>query len=174
MGVTDDLLAKNAEYADSLDRGHLGVKPTKHVAVVSCMDARIDLYSVLGLGGGEAHLLRNAGGIVTDDVIRSLAISQRMLDTRTIIVIQHTDCGMGTFTDVELADELERDTGVRPMFAIGAFTDVEASVRASIGRIRSSPFIPHTDDLRGFVYDVDHGGLREVSVPAPTGSAPQG
>jgi carbonic anhydrase len=127
---------------------------------------------VLGLGGGEAHLLRNASGIVTDDIIRSLVISQRMLDTRSIIVVQHTDCGMETFTDVELADELERDTGVRPMFPIGAFNDVEASVRASIGRIRSSHFIHHTDDLRGFVYDVDNGDLREV--PAPANSSRRG
>jgi carbonic anhydrase len=161
MSVTDQLLENNERYAASFS-GPLPLPPSKHIAVLACMDARINVYGVLGLEEGEAHVIRNAGGVVTDDEIRSLAISQRLLGTREIVLIHHTDCGMLTFTDEEFADQLEADTDQRPSWASESFTDVDEDVRKSIGRIRSSPFIPHTDQVRGFVFDVATGRLREV------------
>jgi carbonic anhydrase len=161
MSVTDQLLENNERYAASFS-GPLPLPPSKHIAVLACMDARINVYDVLGLEEGESHVIRNAGGVVTDDEIRSLAISQRLLGTREIVLIHHTDCGMLTFTDEEFADQLEADTDQRPSWASESFTDVDEDVRKSIGRIRSSPFVPHTDQVRGFVFDVATGRLREV------------
>ena len=162
MTVTDDLLANNAEYAASFS-GPLPMPPGKGVAVLACMDARIDVYRVLGLQEGEAHVIRNAGGVVTDDGIRSLAISQRLLGTREIILIHHTDCGMLTFTDEDFRDSIQQDTGVRPHWRSEAFDSPEDDVRASIERITGSPFVPDTSSVRGFVFDVATGKLNEVS-----------
>lgn len=159
----DHLFSDNERFAAGFDLDHLSAKPAKALTVVTCMDARIDVLAMLGLEVGDAHVLRNAGGIVTDDMLRSVMISQRKLDTRSVLVVQHSRCGMLTFTDSELADELEAETGVTPSFAIGAFTDLDQSVRRSLERIRTSPFVPHTDDVRGCVYDVDTGRLREVT-----------
>jgi carbonic anhydrase len=161
MSVTDEFLTANEGYAQEFS-GPLPLPPSRQVAVVACMDARLDVYRLLGLQEGEAHVIRNAGGVVTDDVVRSLTISQRLLGTREIVLIHHTDCGMLTFTDEEFADQLEADTDQRPSWASESFTDVDEDVRKSIGRIRSSPFIPHTDQVRGFVFDVATGRLREV------------
>lgn len=162
MSVTDDLLARNARYARKARRpeSHL---PALQLAVVACMDARINVETLLGLRDGDAHIIRNAGGSVTDDEIRSLAISQRLLGTREIILIHHTGCGMQTFTDDEFREALQRETGIKPPWAAEAFTDVDADVRQSIARIKASPFIPHTDAVRGFVLDVETGLLREVA-----------
>src|SRR6188474_734880 len=154
MSVTDEYLKNNAEYARSFT-GPLPLLPSKHVAVVACMDARVDVYRILGLGDGEAHVIRNAGGVVTDDEIRSLAISQRLLGTKEIVLIHHTDCGMLTFNDADFAASLEQDTGQRPTWAANAFGDVDQDVRESIGRIKDSPFVPHTDQVRGFVFEVE-------------------
>ena len=162
MSATDDLLANNADFADRFDRAGLEGVPAMPVAIVTCMDARLNVAEALGLAPGEAHVLRNAGGVVTDDVIRSLALSQRKLGTREVILIHHTKCGLGTVTDDGFRAELQEDTGMPPSFAIESFTDVEASVRSSIARVRSSPFLPHREDVRGFVYDVDSGRLSEV------------
>ena len=162
MTVSDRLLANNAEHAKSHGEIHLDVQPSLQVAVVTCMDSRIDVFAALGLENGQAHILRNAGGVITDDVIRSLALSQRKLGTREIILIHHTDCGLAKVTDDGFRAELQEETGMPPSFAIESFTDVEGSVRGSIARVRSSPFLPHRDDVRGFVYDVDTGKLREV------------
>jgi carbonic anhydrase len=161
VSVTDDLLTRNARYAQDFpgSRSHL---PALQLAVVACMDARINVEAVLGLRDGDAHIIRNAGGAVTDDEIRSLAISQRLLGTREIVLIHHTACGMTTFTDDEFRDGLQRETGIKPPWAAEAFTDVDADVRQSIARIRASPFIPHTGAVRGFVLDVATGLLREV------------
>src|SRR4051794_35578925 len=161
MTVTDDLLAHNAEYAKTF-QGPLPLPPAKHLAVVACMDARLDVYSLLGLEPGESHVIRNAGGVVTDDEIRSLAISQRLLGTEEIILIHHTDCGMLTFTDEQYAQQLEADTGTKPDWDANCFDDLEGSVRESIARIRQSPFIPSKDSIRGFVYDVHTGRLNEI------------
>jgi carbonic anhydrase len=161
MSVTDDFLRNNADYAAKDHHGGLPTPPAKQVAVVACMDSRMDIFALLGLANGEAHIIRNAGGVVTDDVIRSLAISQRQLGTREIIVIHHTECGMLTFTDDELRDRLQVETGMKPMWSPEAFSDLDAAVRNSMNRIRSSPFIPHRE-VRGFVFDVDTGRLREV------------
>jgi carbonic anhydrase len=161
MSVTDQLLENNEKYASGF-AGPLPLPPSKHVAVLACMDARINVYGVLGLQEGESHVIRNAGGVVTDDEIRSLAISQRLLGTREIVLIHHTDCGMLTFTDEQFADQLESDTGQRPGWASESFTDLDDDVRKSLGRIKDSPFIPHTDQVRGFVFDVATGRLREV------------
>jgi carbonic anhydrase len=163
MGATDDLLANNAEFASRHDRTHLDVQPSLHLAIVSCMDSRLDVFAALGLEDGQAHILRNAGGVITDDVIRSLALSQRKLGTREVILIHHTDCGLQKVTDDGFRAELQEDTGMPPSFAIESFTDVEASVRGSIARIKSSPFLPHREHVRGFVYDVDTGKLSEVT-----------
>jgi carbonic anhydrase len=161
MSVTDDLLANNQRYADSFG-GQLPMPPAKHVAVVACMDARLNVYGLLGLAEGDAHVIRNAGGVVTDDEIRSLAISQRLLGTREIILIHHTDCGMLTFTDDEFKAGIQAETGIKPAWAAESFSDIDADVRQSIARIKTSPFIPHTDAVRGFVFDVATGKLGEV------------
>ncbi|MGZ8750828.1 MAG: beta-class carbonic anhydrase [Pseudonocardia sp.] len=161
MSVTDELLANNSRYAETF-AGPLPLPPSKHVAVVACMDARLNVFGVLGLNDGEAHVIRNAGGVVTDDEIRSLAISQRLLGTREIILIHHTDCGMLTFTDAEFKKAIEDDTGRKPGWASEAFSDLDDDVRRSIARIKDSPFVPHTDAVRGFVFDVATGKLNEV------------
>lgn len=161
MSVTDDLLANNAEYAAQFS-GPLPLPPAKHVAVLACMDARINVYGVLGLDEGEAHVIRNAGGVVTEDEIRSLAISQRLLGTEEIILIHHTDCGMLTFTDDDFKKSIQEDVGVKPAWAAEAFTDLDTDVRQSIARIKNSPYIPKKDSVRGFVFDVATGKLNEV------------
>jgi carbonic anhydrase len=161
MSVTDELLANNAEYAATFT-GPLPLPPAKHVAVLACMDARINVYGVLGLKEGEAHVIRNAGGVVTEDEIRSLAISQRLLGTEEIILIHHTDCGMLTFTDDEFKKSIQADVGVKPAWAAEAFGDLDEDVRQSIARIRNSPFVPKKDSVRGFVFDVATGKLAEV------------
>jgi carbonic anhydrase len=163
MSVTDELLKNNEEYAASFDKGELPLSPGKKVAVVACMDARLDPNGALGLHEGDAHVIRNAGGVVTDDEIRSLAISQRLLGTEEIILIHHTDCGMLTFTDDEFRESIQEDTGIKPEWAAEAFNDLEGDVRQSIARIKSSPFIPRKDSVRGFVYDVHTGRLNEVA-----------
>jgi carbonic anhydrase len=163
MTVTDDLLQNNARYADAFDKGELPLPPAKGVAVVACMDARLHVSKILGLGEGDAHIVRNAGGAVTDDAIRSLAISQRLLGTREIVLIHHTDCGMLTFTDDEFRRQIQDETGVRPEWAAEAFPDLDDDVRQSIARIKASPFIPHKENVRGFVYEVESGKLREVT-----------
>jgi carbonic anhydrase len=164
MSATDEFLAANRNYAQSFDKGDKALPPAKQVAVVACMDARIETGRLLGLEEGDAHVIRNAGGVVTDDVIRSLAISQRLLGTTEIVLIHHTDCGMLTFSDDAVKADIERDTGVRPPFALEAFPDLEDDVRQSIRRIENSPFIPHKDSIRGFVYDVTTGRLNEVQA----------
>ena len=161
MTVTDELLANNARYAESF-AGPLPLPPARGVAVVACMDARLNVYGILGLNEGDAHVIRNAGGVITDDEIRSLAISQRLLGTSEIILIHHTDCGMLTFHDDDVKAQIEADTGIRPPFALEAFGDPDGDVRQSIARVKASPFIPHKDSIRGFVYEVETGLLREV------------
>jgi carbonic anhydrase len=161
--VTDDYLANNAEYAKTF-KGPLPMPPSKHVAIVACMDARLDVYRVLGLNEGEAHSIRNAGGVISDDVIRSLAISQRLLGTREIILIHHSDCGMLTFTDDEFKRSILEETGIRPPWAPEAFPDPAEDVRQSLRRVKASPFITQTTSLRGFVFDVATGKLGEVTV----------
>ena len=163
MSSTDDMLANNADYVSSFDKGDLPLPPATKTAIVACMDARLNIYGALGLSEGDAHVIRNAGGVVTDDAIRSLAISQRLLGTQEIILIHHTDCGMLTFTDDDFKRSVEEDTGIRPEWAAEAFSDLDADVRQSIARIKASPFIPHKDAIRGFVYEVETGRLREVS-----------
>ncbi len=163
MSVTDELLANNEAYAARFDKGDLPLPPARKVAIVACMDARLNLYGILGLSEGDAHIIRNAGGVVTDDEIRSLAISQRLLGTEEIILIHHTDCGMLTFTDDEFRRQIEDDTGIKPEWAAEAFTDLDEDVRQSIARIKASPFIPNKDSVRGFVYEVETGRLREVT-----------
>ena len=163
MSSTDDVLANNEGYAASFDKGDLPLPPAKGVAVVACMDARLHVHTILGLAEGDAHVIRNAGGVVTDDEIRSLAISQRLLGTEEIILIHHTDCGMLTFTDDEFKAAIEKDTGIRPAWAAEAFPDLDGDVRQSIARIKASPFVPNKDSVRGFVYEVETGRLREVS-----------
>ena len=161
MSVTDELLANNARYAESFG-GPLPIPPAKHVAIVACMDARLHVSSVLGLNEGDAHVIRNAGGVVTDDVIRSLAISQWLLGTEEIILIHHTDCGMLTFTDDGFKRQIQENIGIKPAWAAEAFTDLEVDVRQSIARIKASPFVPKKDAIRGFIFDVDTGKLNEV------------
>jgi carbonic anhydrase len=163
MSTTDDLIANNESYASSFDKGDLPVPPAKKVAVIACMDARLNVYAMLGLEEGDAHVIRNAGGVVTDDEIRSLAISQRLLGTEEIILIHHTGCGMLTFTDDDFRNSIEQDTGIKPGWAAEAFTDLDGDVRQSIARIKASPFIPNKDSVRGFVYEVETGRLREVT-----------
>jgi carbonic anhydrase len=162
MTQTDDLLKNNEAYAASFDKGDLPLPPGRKLAVLACMDARLDPARELGLDEGDAHVIRNAGGVVTDDALRSLAISQNLLGTEEIVLIHHTDCGMLTFTDEEFADRLERETGSRPEWRAHAFPDLEQDVRAGIERIKASPFVPRTDNVRGFVYEVETGRLREV------------
>ncbi len=165
MSATDQFLANNSRYARTFS-GPLPMPPSKRVAVVACMDARLDVYRVLGLQEGEAHSIRNAGGVITEDVIRSLAISQRLLGTREIILIHHSDCGMLTFTDDEFKASILADTGIRPAWAAEAFADPVVDVRQSLRRVRVSPFLTHTESLRGFVFDVATGELREVAPEA--------
>ena len=164
MSTTDDLLRNAEEYAAGFDKGDLPLPPAKGVAVVACMDARLIPTRVLGLEEGDAHVIRNAGGVVTDDEIRSLAISQRLLGTTEIILIHHTDCGMLTFTDDEFKRSVQDDTGIKPEWAAEAFSDLDEDVRQSIARIQASPFIPNKDTVRGFVYEVETGKLREVDA----------
>jgi len=163
MTVTDELVRNAEQYADTFDKGDLPLPPAKHVAVVACMDARLNVYGLLGLSEGDAHVIRNAGGIVTQDELRSLAISQRLLGTAEIILIHHTDCGMLTFKDDEFRQSIEAETGVKPTWAAEAFTDLDADVRQNIARIHAESAIPIKDSVRGFVYDVTAGTLREVS-----------
>jgi carbonic anhydrase len=162
MTATDELLANNEAYAGSFDSGDLPMPPAKKVAIVACMDARLHVYGALGLAEGDAHVIRNAGGVVTDDEIRSLAISQRLLGTEEIILIHHTDCGMLTFTDDEFRNGIQQETGIKPEWAAETFSDLDTDVRQSIARIKASPFIPRKDSVRGFVYEVETGRLREV------------
>jgi carbonic anhydrase len=164
MGVIDELVANNLAFAGAEPARHLDVRPGRRLAIVTCMDSRLDVFAALHLGDGEAHILRNAGGVITDDVIRSLAVSQRRLGTREVMLIHHTDCGMATLTDDGFRAELQRATGVAPSFAIESFTDLDADVRQSILRVRRSPFLPHRDVVRGFVYDVDTHLLREIAA----------
>ena len=166
MSVTNELLRNNESYANSFKKGDLPMPPAKHLAVLACMDARIDVHKILGLQEGEAHVIRNAGGVATDDAIRSLVISQRLLGTNEVILIHHTDCGMLTFKDDEVKAQIEYEVGIKPEFALEAFSDLDADVRQSIGRIHASPFIPHKTNVRGFVYDVRSGRLDEVEVGA--------
>lgn len=162
MSSTDELLKNNEAYAKTFDKGDLPIPPSKGVAVVACMDARLDVNKILGLEEGDAHIIRNAGGVVTDDEIRSLVISQRLLGTTEVILMHHTDCGMLTFSDDEVKDKIQEEVGIRPPFALEAFSDLEGNVRQSIARIKASPFIPNKDSVRGFIYEVETGRLREV------------
>ena len=163
MSSTEQLVTNAGEYAKSFDKGDLPLPPGRKVAVVACMDARLHPYALLGLSEGDAHIIRNAGGAVTPDVIRSLAISQRLLGTEEIVLIHHTDCGMLTFTDDQFKAQIESETGIRPEWAVETFTDLDDDVRQSIARVKASPFVPRTDKVRGFVYDVHTGNLREIS-----------
>ncbi len=158
----DDLVARNAEHVKRLDGTHHDVRPSRSLAVVACMDSRMDIFAILGLENGEAHIVRNAGGVITDDAIRSLCLSQRFMGTREIILLHHTDCGLHNLDVVKFNDEFERDVGVRPPWKLEAFTDPYANVRQSIRRLELSPFLAHRDLIRGFVYDVDTGRLDEV------------
>jgi carbonic anhydrase len=162
MSVTDELLQNNAAYAASFEKGDLPLPPARGVAIVACMDARLDVHNILGLEEGDAHVIRNAGGVITDDEIRSLTISQRLLGTREIILIHHTDCGMLTFSDDELKAQIHEDVGLKPHFSMESFSDLEEDVRQSMARIQASPFIPNKDSVRGFVYEVESGRLDEV------------
>jgi carbonic anhydrase len=163
MSVTDDLIRNNEQYAQAFDKGDLALPPAKRLAVLACMDARLDIHKILGLQEGDAHVIRNAGGVVTDDAIRSLTISQRLLGTEEIVLIHHTDCGMLTFSDDDVKRQIQEDTGIRPQFALEAFGDLEEDVRQSVARIKVSPFIPNKNAIRGFVYEVETGRLREVA-----------
>jgi carbonic anhydrase len=163
MSVTDELLQNNAAYAESFDKGDLPLPPARGVAVVACMDARLDVHKILGLQEGDAHVIRNAGGVITDDEIRSLVISQRLLGTREIILIHHTDCGMLTFSDDELKQQIHEEVGIKPEFDMESFSNLEVDVRQSMARIQASPFIPHKESVRGFIYEVETGWLREVT-----------
>ena len=164
MNVIDELMENNRVFADSLGASHLDVHPSRSLAIVTCMDSRLDVFAALGLRDGEAHVLRNAGGVITDDVIRSLAVSQRRLGTREVMLIHHTDCGMQKLTDDGFRAELQQATGVAPAWAIESFADVDADVRQSILRVRQSPFLLHRELVRGFVYDIDTHRLREIHV----------
>ncbi|GAC1345421.1 MAG: carbonic anhydrase [Candidatus Dormibacteria bacterium] len=163
MTVTDQLLENNKTYAQAFSKGSLPIPPGKRVAVLACMDARLDPNGLLGLKEGDAHVIRNAGGVVTEDAIRSLLISQRLLGTEEIVLIHHTDCGMLTFSDDQVKAQIQADTGLKPPFSLEAFPDAEEDIRQSIGRIKTSPFIPNKDRVRGFIYEVESGRLREVS-----------
>ena len=162
MTAIDDLVSNNAAYAKAFAKSSLPMPPGKKLAIVACMDARLETGALLGLQEGDAHVIRNAGGVITDDAIRSLTISQRLLGTREIMLIHHTDCGMLTFTDGDLKDKILAETGIRPAFAMEAFSDVDADVRQSMARIKASPSVPHREDVRGFVYEVESGQLREI------------
>jgi carbonic anhydrase len=162
VSAIDRFLNNNANYSTGYSKGDLPMPPEMGIAIVACMDARLETGALLGLAEGEAHVIRNAGGVVTDDVIRSLTISQRLLGTREIMLIHHTDCGMLTFTDAALKEEIQKETGIRPPFAMDAFSDLEDDVRQSIARIKASPFVVHKNEIRGFVFEVETGRLREV------------
>ena len=162
MSAIDRFLSNNEDYSADYSRGDLPMPPGRGIAIVACMDARLETGALLGLEEGEAHVIRNAGGVVTDDVIRSLTISQRLLGTHEIMLIHHTDCGMLTFTDAGLKEEIQKDTGIRPPFAMDAFSDLEDDVRQSMARIKASPFVVHKNEIRGFVFEVETGRLREV------------
>jgi carbonic anhydrase len=164
LSVTDEMLQSNQDYARSFSSGDLPGPPARKVAVVACMDARLNPYAMLGLREGDAHVIRNAGGVVTDDVIRSLLISQRLLGTNEIVLVHHTKCGMLTFTDDDVKAGIQADTGLKPPFALEAFGDLDEDVRQSIARIKASPFVPDKQSVRGFVYDVATGRLREVAA----------
>jgi carbonic anhydrase len=164
MSVTDELLENAQSYAATFDKGDLPLPPGRQIAIVACMDARLNPYGLLGLSEGDAHVIRNAGGVITADEIRSLSISQRLLGTREIVLIHHTDCGMLTFSDDEFRNQVLADTGIKPEWAAEAFADLELDVRQSIARIKASPFIPDKDSVRGFVYDVRTGRLDEVKI----------
>jgi carbonic anhydrase len=163
MSTTDELLRNADRYAESFDKAELPMPPARKIAIVACMDARLNPYALLGIQEGDAHLIRNAGGVITDDEIRSLAISQRLLATDEIMLIHHTDCGMLTFADDEFKQQVQEETGIKPQWAVEAFDDLDEDVRQSIARIKASPFIPRKDKVRGFVYEVETGRLREVS-----------
>jgi carbonic anhydrase len=163
MSTTDDYVANNARFTDGFGDGDLAMPPSRKTAILACMDARLPVSDALGIGNGESHIIRNAGGVVTEDAIRSLTISQRLLGTEEIILIHHTDCGMLTFSDGDVKDQIEADTGLRPPFALEAFADPQADVLQSIRRIKASPYIPKTDRVRGFVYEVTTGELVEVT-----------
>jgi len=163
MSTTDDLLRNNARFAEAFDQGDLPLPPARKIAIVACMDARLNPYPILGLELGEAHVIRNAGGVITDDEIRSLAISQHLLGTEEIMLIHHTDCGMLTFSDQDFANKLESEVGQRPAWEARSFSDLDQDVRDSIQRIKDSPFVPRKDSVRGFVYEIETGKLREVS-----------
>jgi len=163
MSVTEELLQNNVAYAESFEKGDLPLPPARGVAVVACMDARIDVHKILGLEEGDAHVIRNAGGVITDDEIRSLTISQRLLGTREIILIHHTDCGMLTFSDDELKAQIHEEVGVKPHFSMESFSDLEEDVRQSVARIQASPFVPHKESVRGFIYEVETGRLSEIN-----------
>ena len=165
VSETDRLIANSARYAAAFDKGELASAPARRVAVISCMDARIDPARLLGLEEGDAHVIRNAGGVPSDDAIRSLSISQHLLGTEEVIVLQHTNCGLLTFTDEEFVDHLERETGREPDWPVHTFEDLDENVRDSVRRIRTSPFVPRKDSVRGFVYEVESGRLREVPEP---------
>ena len=162
MSAIDDFLANNTTYAEQFTKGSLPMPPARQIAVVACMNARLETGALLGLVEGDAHVIRNAGGVVTDDVIRSLTISQRLLGTREIMLIHHTDCGMLTFSDDDVKQQILDDTGVKPPFAMEAFADLDVDIRQSLARIESSPYILHKQHVRGFVYEVESGRLREV------------
>ena len=162
MSAIDEVFARNASYATGFSGGDRHAPPAMGLAVVACMDARLNVPAILGIAEGDAHVIRNAGGVVTDDAIRSLVISQRLLGTREVMLIHHTDCGMMAFHDDDVKDAIQADTGLRPSFALESFSDLDGDVRQSIARIHASPFIPHKDQVRGFVYDCSTGRLREV------------
>jgi carbonic anhydrase len=163
MGTIDALLENAKSYAGTFDQGELPLPPAKRIAIVACMDARLDPHALLGLREGDAHVIRNAGGVVTDDEIRSLCISQRLLGTEEIMLIHHTDCGMLTFSDDDFRCQIQSETGIKPAWAAETFTDLEEDLRQSIARIKASPFIPKKDAIRGFIYEVETGRLREVT-----------
>jgi carbonic anhydrase len=163
VSTIDELVANASTYATSFESGDLPLPPAKRVAIVACMDARLNPYGLLGLREGDAHVIRNAGGVITDDEIRSLAISQRLLGTQEIMLIHHTDCGMLTFSDDDFRRQVQQDTGIKPEWPAEAFDDLDGDIRQSIARIKASPFIPNKDSVRGFVYEVETGQLREVT-----------
>jgi carbonic anhydrase len=168
---TDELVAHNRAYAQTFTGQGLQVAPLRHLAVVACMDSRMDIFAMLGLSHGEAHIIRNAGGVITDDVIRSLCLSQRLLGTREVVLIHHTDCGLQRVSEDEFKAELEAELGIKPWWSLEAFKDPFADVRQSMQRLHTSPFIAHKDDVRGFVFDVNDGRLHEVTAAAPVNSA---
>lgn len=163
MRAIDECLRRKEAYASGFTKGNRPVPPAMKLAIVACMDARLKVATLLGLEEGDAHIIRNAGGVVSDDVIRSLVISQRLLGTREIMLIHHTDCGMLSIDEGELKEAIFQETGIHPPFALEAFSDLEADLHQSIARVKASPFVPHKDQVRGFVYEVETGRLREVA-----------